>query len=992
MERPNAPFMASYFGGVKEDYDTVKGDYGSLHVLNGNSTAWYAMIASTGDYQALQQYMDVTNYADYLLVNFYVGNDWDWKSYQNWLAAGKRQGGAGYKFFCWDNDVILRTGLNANVVNLGGPGNMWNSIKQHEDFRMLLTDRAQKYFFNNGMLTRDRVLAQLDELASRIETTIIPECARWGIPQSYTPTTWQQALDWVKTAMVDQRTEVVIQQMRDAGLFPRIDAPTFSRPSGYISPGEPLSMTAATGKIYFTLDRSDPRLLETSDGTINSTMLVAEDFDKRVLVPTGSVSNNWKGGGAFDDSTWTLSAGKPGGVGYESSSGYESLINIDLTDQMYDKNATCYIRIPFTVNADDLAGFNFMTLEIRYDDGFVAYLNGVEATRRNFTATPQWNSAATSNHDDSVAVMFESVDISDYIGALRPGNNILAIHGLNTSTTSSDLLISLKLIAGESSSPGGSGISPTAIEYSGPITLTETTHVKARVLSGSTWSALNEAVFAVGPVAENLRITEIMYHPHDTNDSNDPNEEFVELQNTAAGALNLNLVRFTNGIDFTFPGIELVAGEYVLVVKDINAFEAQYGSGFNIAGQYSGVLANGGERIELKDAVGQTILNFRYRDGWYDITDGIGFSLTVKNPVNTEPNAWGDKSSWRPSANTGGSPGWDDTDEVPALGSVKINELLAHSHAEASDWIELHNTTGSLIHIGGWFLSDDIDDLMKYEIADDTWIDPYNYIVFYQYEHFGNIAAPGCHLPFALSENGETLYLHSGRDGVLTGYSEEEKFGASETGVAFGRYRKSTGTYNFVAMSENTPGSANAYPKVGPIVINEIMYHPQNNADAEYVELLNISGGSVVLQEWDNEQAIFVPWRFTDQGGISFDFPLGTTMAADEYILLVGNRSAFDSEFPGVPEGVQIFEWQLGRLDNGGEKIQLSKPGDEIEGSRYYIRVDRVNYSDGSHPVGADPWPVEADGYGASLSRLSSQHYGNDPNNWTVADPPTPGE
>ena len=193
-------------------------------------------------------------------------------------------------------------------------------------------------------------------------------------------------------------------------------------------------------------------------------------------------------------------------------------------------------------------------------------------------------------------------------------------------------------------------------------------------------------------------------------------------------------------------------------------------------------------------------------------------------------------------------------------------------------------------------------------------------------------------------------------------------------------------------MSENTPGSANAYPKVGPIVINEIMYHPQNNADAEYVELLNISGGSVVLQEWDNEQAIFVTWRFTDQGGISFDFPLGTTMAADERILLVENRSAFELEFPGVPDGVQIFEWQLGKLDNGGEKIQLSKPGDELEGSRYYIRVDRVNYSDGLHPAGVDPWPVEADGYGASLSRLSLQHYGNDPNNWTATVPPTPGE
>ncbi len=54
----------------------------------------------------------------------------------------------------------------------------------------------------------------------------------------------------------------------------------------------------------------------------------------------------------------------------------------------------------------------------------------------------------------------------------------------------------------------------------------------------------------------------------------------------------------------------------------------------------------------------------------------------------------------------GGSPGWDDTGIIPEPGSVVINEVLAHAHADASDWIELCNTTGEAINIGGWFLSD----------------------------------------------------------------------------------------------------------------------------------------------------------------------------------------------------------------------------------------------------------------------------------------------
>jgi len=64
--------------------------------------------------------------------------------------------------------------------------------------------------------------------------------------------------------------------------------------------------------------------------------------------------------------------------------------------------------------------------------------------------------------------------------------------------------------------------------------------------------------------------------------------------------------------------------------------------------------------------------------------------------------------------------------------------LLAHSHAGAPDWIELHNTTDAAINIGGWFLSDSSTDFMKYEIAAGTTIEPFGYIVFYEDLHFGN--------------------------------------------------------------------------------------------------------------------------------------------------------------------------------------------------------------------------------------------------------------
>ncbi len=208
--------------------------------------------------------------------------------------------------------------------------------------------------------------------------------------------------------------------------------------------------------------------------------------------------------------------------------------------------------------------------------------------------------------------------------------------------------------------PGGALNASAANRYTEPIRLTASTHLKARTLSGSNWSALNEAVFVVGPVAESLRVSEIMYHPLDSGNPGDPNAEYVELTNIGNQTINLNLVRFTDGIDYAFPSVELRPDAYCLIVRDITAFEARYGPDRPVVGQYAGSLSNAGERLELVDAAGQVIQSFEYRDDWYDTTDGQGFSLTAKDPQSADANSLNDASAWRPSAQIGGSPGSDD--------------------------------------------------------------------------------------------------------------------------------------------------------------------------------------------------------------------------------------------------------------------------------------------------------------------------------------------
>ena len=246
---------------------------------------------------------------------------------------------------------------------------------------------------------------------------------------------------------------------------------------------------------------------------------MAENAAKKVLVPTAAIDDAWRGGAAFDDAAWTSTSGGPGGVGYDTNPNsvedYTPLISLNVRTQMYNKNTTCYIRIPFTVAAADVGKLTSLTLNVRCDDGFIAYVNGVTAYSYNCPATPLWNSVATAVTDESYAVELQACAVSSAAaGAIVAGENLLAIQALNDKKASSDFLISVTLTAvkgGVAATPAG--VAVTAVPYAAPIALSASTVVKARVLSGTTWSALNEAVYAVGPVAENLRISEIMYHP-----------------------------------------------------------------------------------------------------------------------------------------------------------------------------------------------------------------------------------------------------------------------------------------------------------------------------------------------------------------------------------------------------------------------------------------------------------------------------------------------
>ncbi|HEV8292740.1 MAG TPA: lamin tail domain-containing protein, partial [Tepidisphaeraceae bacterium] len=590
---------------------------------------------------------------------------------------------------------------------------------------------------------------------------------------------------------------------------------------------------------------------------------------------------------------------------------------------------TFYFRIHFNLPAATapLASVISLKLQTVLDDGAVVYLNGHQIfslgmpsgtiTHNTFTGTTNGG----RNVDNAV---YEGPFTITDLSSLVQGDNILAVEVHQTNNASSD------------------------------------------VVWGATLNAIVQGTVVEPPP---LRITEINYHPPGGGVSFSPNDyEFIELKNTGASAINLAGIHFGAGVTFDFTSGSLAPGETGVLVKNPAAFANRYGSGINILGTYTDSLDDNGEEIRLLAADGSTIQDFAYSDSWYKTTDGDGYTLTIIDPT-ADPTTWISPDAWRASKFAFGSPGTT-TENAQAVDSVVVNEISINS-APGSDWIELYNPTASPINIGGWYLTDSAENLLKYQIPTGATIAAGGYLSFDESQF--NTPSP---IAFTLSDFGADVWLSSSATpGILSGYHQGVSVGPGENGVTFGRYTTSTSAVDFPPLSAPTRELANAYPKIGPVVINEVMYHPATS-EGEFIELRNVTASPVAL---DN-------WKFLD--GLEFVFPTGTTLPASGLVLVVDqDPNTFRSTY-NVPAAVQIFQY-VGSLDNAGENLALGKPGPVDPGSGFvpYYLVDRVNY--GTTP----PWPNTPDGQGPSLARIDALGYGNDPINWQASaqDGGTPG-
>ncbi len=245
---------------------------------------------------------------------------------------------------------------------------------------------------------------------------------------------------------------------------------------GFLSVANPAALNLSTSpKFVLTirvLDDGAPALQDTAEVHVAvARTLLAEGAPARAIVPVNnSIDAVWRGT-AFDDSGWT---GGTTGVGYDTDPDYDPLIGLDVETAMSGVNGTVYIRVPFSV-AGSPAAFGTLTLDMKYDDGFVAYLNAKEIARANAPGTLAWNVTASGGHNDDDAQIFEPFDASGELGSLVSGSNTLAIHGLNTTLGSSDLLMLPRLTA---SAVGTAGLpAPPEVTLSGATAISDSSAV-----------------------------------------------------------------------------------------------------------------------------------------------------------------------------------------------------------------------------------------------------------------------------------------------------------------------------------------------------------------------------------------------------------------------------------------------------------------------------------------------------------------------------------
>ena len=308
FERFEASLLSEHYGGAEDDWDALQ-DTPAFQdiVVNGSDEAYREThnlakrdLTDPDNYANLLDYVDVDNQIDYLLINFYSGNqDWDHKNMRyarrRTPAEGNDIVGNGWAYFAWDSERAGLNGLNTQSLQLDntnktttlGPTFLNAQMHDNPDYHLRFADRVVKHFFNGGELSPEGAARSWNYLADIVYEPLIGESARWGDLHVSRPETregnWQKQLDKENTVWFPNRSEVVLDQFADRNFIPaRLVFPEFAPFGGMVAKDSVVTMKKANtnifnpgaGDIFYRMDGRDPRQ---ADGTLHPEALLYDD-------------------------------------------------------------------------------------------------------------------------------------------------------------------------------------------------------------------------------------------------------------------------------------------------------------------------------------------------------------------------------------------------------------------------------------------------------------------------------------------------------------------------------------------------------------------------------------------------------------------------------------------------------------------------------------------------------------------------------------------
>ena len=203
-------------------------------------------------------------------------------------------------------------------------------------------------------------------------------------------------------------------------------------------------------------------------------------------------------------------------------------------------------------------------------------------------------------------------------------------------------------------------------------------------------------------------------------------------------------------------------------------------------------LRSYGEDVVIANRAGRIIDSYSFKNQETDVSmaripDGAGEFQSNSQPSPGYPNTGAGYSAF------------DAANRLP-LGGVYISEFGGSTGSVASDWMELHNSTGSAVSLGGYGLSNNPKNPAKW-VFPDISIEPGEYLLLYATGSADKAQKKNLKLNFCISSTGEALFFFDPNGKLIDKLSA----GRMRSGQSYGR----DGSDNRFYYAEPTPGAQN---------------------------------------------------------------------------------------------------------------------------------------------------------------------------------------